>query len=184
MFTPVSIALHDGRSVEMRLLQQSDAPALLAYLAALSTESKSRFGPHAFDESTIKHICSHLAADDTQRFVACINNDIKAYMLVKQGMIAFDEERYKQLNMHFDAASTVTYAPSVADDFQNTGLGSAMLAVILNELKKDDCKVVVLWGGVQATNARAVHFYEKFGFKRIANFWHDNKDNIDMILEF
>ncbi|MBG9375065.1 GNAT family N-acetyltransferase [Panacibacter sp. DH6] len=182
MFAPGMILLKDGRSVDMRLLHEHDAPALLQYLNALSAASKSRFGPHAFDEATVNDICNHLPGDDTARYVAWLGNDIKAYMLVKRGMIAFDAERYAQLHMHFDAATTVTYAPSVADDFQNTGLGSAMFTIIVDALKEQGCTSIILWGGVQATNSRAVHFYGKFGFTPVAHFWHDDKDNIDMVL--
>ena len=84
--------------------------------------------------------------------------------------------------MHFDTNTTITFAPSVADAFQNSGLGSKMFSAILEDLKELSFKNIVLWGGVQATNTRAIHFYEKNGFTRIANFWYDNKDNIDMVL--
>ena len=58
-----------------------------------------------------------------------------------------------------------------------------MFDIILADLRKKKYKQVLLWGGVQATNARAVHFYEKHGFKNIGSFWHDGKDNYDMVLD-
>jgi hypothetical protein len=44
-------------------------------------------------------------------------------------------------------------------------------------------KTVILWGGVQATNTKAVNFYKKLGYRFIASFWHDEKDNYDMVKE-
>ena len=52
----------------------------------------------------------------------------------------------------------------------------------MSDLKRKGYKNLVLWGGVQATNYRAVHFYKKLGFQTIGSFWHDGKDNFDMVL--
>jgi diamine N-acetyltransferase len=40
----------------------------------------------------------------------------------------------------------------------------------------------MLWMGVQATNERAVHFYTKWGFHKVGEFYTD-KNNYDMILD-
>jgi diamine N-acetyltransferase len=181
IYIMTNIVLNDNRVVAMRLLQQGDANTLYHYLTGLSAESRSRFGPHSFDRDTVNHICNNLT-DDVQRFVSIADNCIVAYMLVRKGMIEGDAERYAQHNIFFDAETTVTYAPSVADDFQNTGLGSTMFAVILQQIKLQGNHAIILWGGVQATNARAVHFYTKHGFEPKGNFWFDGKDNIDMLL--
>ena len=181
MFELKNIVLKNGANVTMRLLQQQDAEALYVYLNSLSAESRSRFGPHAFDKETVYNICAN-TGENIKRIIALNNDRIVAYMLLKKGMIIEDAQRYAQYNMLFNENTTATYAPSVADDFQNTGLGSKMLAHILEIIKQQGFQKMILWGGVQATNARAVHFYDKHRFIRIANFWHDNKDNIDMIL--
>lgn len=175
------ILLRNGSNITMRLLKQQDAESLYNYLNTLSAESRSRFGPHAFDKETVNNICNNLN-DDTQRFVALTGETIVSYMLFKKGMITEDAKRYTQYHMFFDEQTTVTYAPSVADEFQNTGLGSKMFQLILETLTQQHYQKIILWGGVQATNARAVHFYLKHGFTSIANFWYDNKDNIDMVL--
>lgn len=177
-----NILLKDGSTIKFRLLQQEDAELLYNYLNTLSAESRSRFGPHGFNRETVYNICNNLDADNTQRFIALNGENIIAYMLLKKGMIPEDAQRYARYNIFFNEHTTVTYAPSVADEFQNSGLGSKMFSIILEKLKQQGYQKIVLWGGVQATNARAVHFYEKHGFAHVANFWHDNKDNIDMVL--
>lgn len=103
-------------------------------------------------------------------------------MLLQPGLLEADRNRYGSRNIFFDENTTITFAPSVADDFQNSGIGTKMFNVLLNEAKNKGYKTIVLWGGVQATNTRAVHFYEKHGFQHMGSFWHDEKDNHDMIL--
>jgi diamine N-acetyltransferase len=178
----MTIALANHPSASIRILQKEDAPALLAYLQELSAESKSRFGPHAFDAATVHKICAHLP-DDTQRYIAVdeTTGKIIAYMLVKNGMLEWDRQRYAERGLQFDENTTVTYAPSVADEWQSSGLGSAMYTVIEAKLQSRNIQTVVLWGGVQASNKKAVGFYTKYGYRLIASFWHDGKDNHDML---
>ncbi len=178
-----TITLKNGAQVLFRLLVSTDSEALFLYLQNLSAESRSRFGPHAFDQPTIDHICTHHDTDDVMRYIALCNGNIIAYMLVKHGLIEWDSIRFTARSQYFDPITTATYAASVLDKWQNTGLGSAMFELILEDLKKRYFQQLILWGGVQATNDRAVHFYEKFGFKKFGSFWHDEKDNLDMLLE-
>jgi diamine N-acetyltransferase len=178
------VSLRNGKSVEIRLVNQPDKDALYNYLQLLSPESRSRFGPHSFDWRTIHAIFDR--PDTTiQRYVAIdeANNDIIAYMLIKQGMIKEDQQRYAERNQFFDEADTVTFAPSVADAWQSSGLGSVMAAFIEDELRKKNIQRIILWGGVQATNLKAVNFYKKLNYQFISSFWFDNKDNHDMIKE-
>jgi diamine N-acetyltransferase len=166
----------------IRLLERGDAAALYNYFNRLSAESRSRFGPHPFDEATIRNICNDLPGD-VNRYVAVdlSSGEIVAYMLIKPGMIEWDEKRYAQRSQYFSKDNAVTFAPSVADEWQSTGLGSKMYAVIENELREKGISNIILWGGVQATNKKAVNYYKKHGYKFIASFWHDGKDNYDMV---
>ena len=104
-------------------------------------------------------------------------------MIVKKGMIDADKSRYQLLNIFFDENITATYAPSVADSWQNSGVGTAMFHYIMEDIKNIGYKYLVLWGGVQKKNERAVHFYCKHSFKQTGTYWHDGKDNLDMFLE-
>lgn len=180
----MKITLRDGRSVMIRLLQPADRVLLYNYLDHLSAESRSRFGPHAFDRSTIDGIVDQ-PDPAMQRYVALneVANEIVAYMLIKQGMIEEDRLRYAARGQFFDPSTTVTFAPSVADGWQGSGLGFAMSELICGKLTARSIRHIVLWGGVQATNNKAINFYKKLGYQFVASFWHDNKDNHDMIKE-
>lgn len=176
--------VRNGKTAEIRLINENDKELLYNYLQLLSPESRSRFGPHPFDWPAIhaifdqpdKTIHRYIAIDQT-------DNSIVAYMLIKQGMIKEDQQRYAERNQFFDDETTVTFAPSVTDAWQSTGLGSVMATFIEEELKKKNIRQIILWGGVQATNVKAVNFYKKLGYQFIASFWHDNKDNHDMVKE-
>ena len=112
----MKILLADNRTVTIRSLFETDKDPLYHYLQNLSPESRSRFGPHPFDKQTIDIICEH-PDNEIQRFIAESESTtaIVAYMLIKQGMIASDQQRYAQRNQFYEYDTTVTYAPSVAD---------------------------------------------------------------------
>jgi GNAT superfamily N-acetyltransferase len=171
------------KNVSFRLLERHDQHRLYDYLNQLSAESKSRFGPHAFDNRTIIEICDGLCGNTIYFIAEDSNSNIIAYMLLKKGTLDADRSRYDEYNILFDESLTATYAPSVADEWQNTGVGTAMFQYILLYLKNTGHRNLVLWGGVQALNRRAVHFYSKHHFKQAGSFWYQGKDNLDMFLE-
>ena len=174
-------SLKNGKAVEVRLLHQTDSQKLFEYFDIhFSKESKSRYGPHPFDSDTINAICQN-PNGQTSRYVALDEEgNIVAYMLIRQGMIEWDKERYALRNQSYDHHSSVTFAPSVADAWQSSGLGSFMTSMIEDLLRKRNIRKIILWGGVQATNEKAVNFYKKLGYEYIASFRHDGKDNYDM----
>lgn len=174
--------LRNGKIVEMRLLNENDNKNLFNYFdQRFSKESKSRFGPHSFDRETINTICQN-PNGEIMRYVAVDEDgNIVAYMLIKQGMIEWDLNRYALRQQTYDHNTSVTFAPSVADTWQSSGVGSLMNSIIENDLIKRGIRNIILWGGVQATNEKAVSFYKKLGYQFIASFWHDGKDNHDMV---
>ena len=109
-------------------------------------------------------------------------NNIVAYMLISQGMTEADRQRYSERNQYFDPVTTVTFAPWVGDAWQSTGLGFAM-ANIEEDLRKKSIRHVILWGGVQTTNFKALNYYKKLGYEYIDSFWFGDIDNHDMMKE-
>jgi diamine N-acetyltransferase len=174
--------LKNGRNVEVRLLQNNDNEKLFEFFDKhFSRESKSRFGPHPFDKETIHAICQNPDGEITRYVAIDEEKNIVAYMLIKQGMIEWDMNRYLTRQQTYDYDSSVTFAPSIADAWQSSGLGMLMNNIIEEDLRKRNIKHIILWGGVQATNEKAVNFYKKLGYQFLASFWHDGKDNHDMV---
>jgi GNAT superfamily N-acetyltransferase len=177
-----TITLRDNRKINVRPLQNSDEERLFKYFSDLSETTKSRFGPHLFDRDSVKHICNEQGRDIT-RYISVDDKDgLIAYMLVKKGMNEGEQYRLRQKNIEFDETLFCTFAPSVADAWQSSGLGTAMYELIEKDIRSNTSfRFIILWGGVQTTNERAVRFYEKHGFKQVGAFWYDGKDNYDMI---
>lgn len=177
------VSLKNGEDIIIRLVQEEDAPYLLQYLESLSEESKNRFVPHPFNAETIHLICKD-GYSDTRYYIAehAKTHDIIAYALLKLGVLKNDAERYvHQYQQPLEEALTCSYAPSVADAFQNRGIGSLLLEYILLDVYLLGRKHVILWGGVQADNENALRYYKKRGFKLVGSFARDTSNNYDMI---
>jgi len=74
------------------------------------------------------------------------------------------------------------YNISIKKEVQNLGIGSCLLEYLLEELKKDGFKTVVL--EVRKSNSKAINLYKKFGFaevKVLPKFYPDGEDAIYMI---
>jgi GNAT superfamily N-acetyltransferase len=178
--------LPSGERIRMRLLRSDDAVRLGEYFAGLSVQTRARYGPHPFDQATADAICAALDPTTLLRMVATVPREggerIIAYMLLKLGVLEKDEQRYAERRMPLDPATDCTVAPSVADDYQNRGVGGVMMTHLLRSARQMGRRRVVLWLGVQATNDRAVHFYTKCGFRKVGEFFTD-KNYFDMILD-
>lgn len=169
-----------NESVIIRKHNASDNEKLYKYLSGLSEESKKRFGPHPFNREAIDEFYSAgnpytaYIAEDTATF------EIIAYAIIKKGLIQEDMLRLNSLGIQTDEDTDCTFAPSVADKWQSRGLGDKLFRFILEDLKNKNYRRIILWGGVQSTNDRAVNYYKKNNFIKVGEFEH-NGNNFDMI---
>jgi GNAT superfamily N-acetyltransferase len=181
-----SATARSGALMLIRPLRADDAARLWDYFGRLSAQTRSRYGPHPFDEATANEICATLDHSALLRLVATVLDDggerIIAYTLLQMGVREDDEQRYAGLGIPLDPHTDCTLAPSVADEHQNQGIGGEMMRHILQVAPRMGRRRIVLWAGVQATNDRAVHFYTRSGFRKVGEFFTD-KNNYDMILD-
>ncbi|MEL6659604.1 MAG: GNAT family N-acetyltransferase [Bacteroidota bacterium] len=162
-----------------RSVLPNDQAALLAYFQGLSPETHRRFAPHPFDEATIKAIC-HGQRDKCIAYVAVDQDKIVAYAIVLQGYTRGEHHRYQAYDVALNERNDYTLAPSVADAYQSQGIGSALYQYVERELRALGAQKIVLWGGVQLSNQRAVRFYLKHGFRTLAQFQYQGA-NLDMV---
>jgi diamine N-acetyltransferase len=157
-------------AITLRPLQASDAPALGAYFLSLSDRTREVYGPHPFTQAMADEICAHLASPAGQqylRLLALHGSQVLGYFIVYLGLHGGDRQRrYQEL----DPALTCTLAPSVADAWQNGGLGSHLMSYAKDCARHFGKTTMVLWSGVRADNPRAIHFYTKHGFTRHGDF--------------
>lgn len=178
--------LRNDEPVTLRSLRAEDSARLGEYFLGLSADTRARYGPHPFDQATADAICAALDPNDMLRMIAMVaagdDERIIAYVLLKRGAWPADRERYAKLGIPLQPETVSALAPSVADEYQNQGVGGLLVEHVLNIARQLEQRQVVLWGGVQATNARGIHFYTKWGFRKVGEFFTD-KNNHDMILE-
>ncbi len=155
---------------------------LHTYLNHLSAQTKNRYSPHPFHISAIEEFY----ADKTNIGYIAVDektNDLIAYTIIKQGYLAHDSPRLANYGLFLNESTDATFAPSVADAWQGQGIGKLLFQFILNDLQNTAINRIILWGGVQKSNAHAIRFYEKLGFCILGEFEH-NGMNVDMALEW
>ncbi len=175
-------ATKTGHTIELRFFTLADTDALLTYLHQLSNETKQRFGPHSFDAASIQQLyqqpANHLGfiAFDTA------STSIIAYSIIKIGFLQHDQQRLESYGLQLSQTTDCTFAPSVADASQSSSVGTAMLQFIKEELKQTSIQRIILWGGVQAGNEKAVNYYLKHQFRILGEFEYNGK-NYDMVFD-
>jgi GNAT superfamily N-acetyltransferase len=183
------VCLPGPETVVLRLLRQDDGPALGRYFLGLSDATRRVYAPHAFDLATAAQLCAELDPDQALRFVALSaagesGAEVIAYIIVRLIPGSGEVQRYAAVGISLDPESTFYLAPSVADDYQSRGVGSALMRPILHWLRRLGCQQLVLSGGVRAQNARARRFYAKLGFRHVGDFQTQGEvDNHDMVLD-
>jgi GNAT superfamily N-acetyltransferase len=182
MIKPVNTSLTDGKRITIRRLVASDASAFGGFLEGLSDETRRFYRPHALDESEARRICGSIEADSALRLIATTEGTdrIEAYVLTEFVIPEDEKERYADYGIALEDGLDCRIAPSVADGQQNRGLGSMVLSHTIQVLRGLGLRHVVLFGGTQAGNSRAIHVYQKLGFIALGSFQTKGIDNIDM----
>lgn len=152
---------------------------LLFYLSALGNETRSFFGPHAFDKISLD-----LFYQDPKNtaYIATEGNQIIGYSIIRHGFLLHDAPRLSSYGLQLDPDTDACFAPSVADHWQGRGLGRELFSYIINELSNSKVTRLILWGGVQTVNQRAVRYYEQLGFRTLGYFEYQGW-NADMVYE-
>jgi diamine N-acetyltransferase len=179
---------YGGTPVLFRPVLPADAKILGDYFLSLSDQTKHRYGPHRFDRETAEELVATTDHAHTLRMIATVpsgaTEQVIAYIILILGIREDDAARYTLLNMPLHADTDCTLAPSVADAYQSKGLGSLLLQHIKLMARRLGRTRMVLWGGTQATNERAIHYYHKHGFQTVGEFQEPpGHNNYDMIMD-
>ncbi len=169
------LTLRSGADATLRLLSNDDADLLGAYFARLSPRTRDFYGPHPFDQETADRLCGETRSDtEVVRFVVTVPDGdsarIIAYFIVGFRMQESDTKRYAARGTPLDDRTDAYLAPSVEDGCQDTGVGSAVMGHLVPWLRGLGRRRLVLLGGVQQRNGRAIAFYRKWGFRIVGDF--------------
>ena len=167
------------KRVELRKLHPGDFEDLIFYFQNLSDETKSRFGPHNFNLEGLEQL--YKGKEKHFGFIAqeTDSGNIVAYSVIKKGFLEHDSFRLESYGLKLNQETDCAFAPSVSDVWQGQGVGEALFDFITHELKTEGFARIILWGGVQASNEKALAFYRKLGFTTLGNFEY-NGWNYDM----
>lgn len=171
----------NNRPVTLHRLQPLDRDDLYDYLQHLGDATRKRFGPHAFDWASITRFY-HPSERNTGYIARSVETgEIVAYAILKSGFLEHDAPRLRSYGLQLSPHSDSTFAPSVADAWQSEGLGNMVFQFILDDIRDTPVERIILWGGVQSDNEKAVGFYRKNGFVALGQFRNDVL-NDDMVL--
>jgi diamine N-acetyltransferase len=175
--------LKNKATVHLQQLDNGNYEQLLQYFAALSDETRARFGPHPFNIDTLKYLFEN--EKEYYGYIATepITNKVTAYAVVKKGFLQHESERLQRYGLILNNDTDAVYAPSVADAWQGLGLGTRLFRYIENDLQARGIKRVILWGGVQSSNFKALNYYINLGFTLLGQFEY-NGNNKDMSYTF
>lgn len=158
-----------------RIATTADCDSIVSFYQQLQEATRRLYAPHLMDRESIQQ----QVADPDYLMLLSIEEDLAGYQVFLKGAFPWESDRFKQygitLNQH-----TASYAPVLGDNFQGRGIGASMLKQALPLLKAAGIRQLILWGGVQCANIRAVNFYLKNGF-RIAGYFEWEGANYDMI---
>jgi GNAT superfamily N-acetyltransferase len=167
--------------LSFRRLHSSDESNLLEYLYALNQLSSSRFGPHPFTKEALRDFYHPYQPHTGYIAVENETGNIAANFIIRKGPLPHDVSRLQSYGISLNNEKDFTFAPSVADTWQNRGIGTPLLQYIIGDVKTKGAKRLLLWGGVKSENLQAIRFYSKNGFEVLGKFEY-NGWNTDMIL--
>jgi GNAT superfamily N-acetyltransferase len=167
-----------GLALTFRPLDRADAASLGAYFIGLSEDTTRRYGPHPFDQTTADQFCAAIDFREAIRMIATIpaastnkgGEQVIAYFILQLDAPQGECERYSAAGITLDPQADCIIAPSLADAYQNRGLGTPLMEHIFSLARRLGRKHILLNGGVYLSNERAVHYYEKLGFQRVRMF--------------
>jgi len=179
-----SLTLTNGNKAILRPLEADDVNKLDDFLSGLSEETKRLITAPDADLPTATELCDAINKYDKLRFVleATPENRIIGLLEFSFGIPDGDIRRFKTASYMLDENTDCRFGPTLADNYQNKGLGTSLFSYITEIARQFGKKRIILWGGVLKDNARAVHYYKKHGFKIVGTFSDKGDEMLDMIL--
>jgi len=176
-----------GEQLILRPLLPSDGEMLARFLAGLSAESRRLSTFSSYDRATAQELCDAIARYDKLRLAVMetsgAEESIVGLMEFSFDLTAGDLSRYANYGEPLDQKTDCRFGPTLADSWQNRGVGSQLLPPIWKMARRFGRSRVILWGGVLADNGRAIRFYTKNGFRHVGRFVNgDGQECCDMIL--
>lgn len=179
------IDVPSGEKLIIRPLEKEDEEKLAQLFKNLSENTKNFYTSEEPFETRAKEHIDAINKYDKLRFVLEKTdlNEIIGLFEFSFDIPPNDISRFENYAIKLTSNTDCRIGPLLKDEYQSKGFGSLVLPAILNIAKQFNKKRVILWGGVNKNNAKAIRFYEKNGFKNLGSFINQNKiECYDMLL--
>ena len=164
----------------LRPLVHADEDSLASFLSKLGPET---WEVCRYDESAAD-MCAAIDCHDKLRFVLAESNSIIGLLEYSLEITDGDIVRFANYGVYLNGETDCRLAPCLADEYQSRGIGSAVFPRFAELARKFGQRRIILLGGVFRSNARAVRFYRKCGFREVGQFCTSSGiESLDMILE-
>lgn len=198
-----AVQLPAGDRAQLRLLEPTDGDRFGHFLRELSEATRSLYAPHPLTLDFGRQLCCELdyaglsdpSDPATLRFIGLVAaagdaapQQVVAYFILYLGVGDSTIVRYLDHGVRLDESATCTFAPVVADAYQDKGVGSALVPGVFGAARRLGFVQCVLMGGTRAINHRAIRYYEKAGFRQVGDFTTHTADgtaleNHDMVMD-
>lgn len=176
----------DGENLIIRPLESTDVDALAQFFHALSPQTRYFATFEDDDGTTAQEWCDAIARYDKLRFVIQPQGSprIVGVLEFSFAITEADSLRYTAYGITLDAQTDCRFGPTLADDYQNRGVGTLVLPFSTEVARRFGKRRMILWGGVYTDNERAIRYYEKNGFRRVGTFADPHGlESLDMLLD-
>lgn len=178
-----TIISKNNESFVFRELHKNDAERLGEFFSKLSSNTRSRFGPHPLTSEYAEKLCSSIDTTKTIRFILENSFEFVGYFIIDFTSFENEVNRYLSYGTNIDSKIDPVFAPCIVDKYQNCGIASQAMAKIIDFAESKNIRSLVLMGGTQESNFLARAFYNKFGFVEYGTFFTEF-NNVDMRLCF
>lgn len=183
------VTLSSGEQEVLRPLAHDDTNKLGSFLLGLSEETKRNIISADGHLPPATELCEAINKYDKLRLVvetvpsSETDDRIVGLMEFSFDIPEGDIERYKRAGYSLDQNTDCRFGPTIADDYQDRGHGSKIFPYVVKIAREFGKERIILWGGVLKDNERAIHYYEKHGFKTVGTFSDGEDEMVDMILD-
>lgn len=178
------LVLGNGERVVLRPLVPEDVQKLARFLERLSVKTREQSTFSSYDIAMAQELCEAINRYDKLRFVlenSC--EEICGLFEFSLDIPESDVDRFNDYGITL-GDNDCRWGITIADDYQNFGVGKLIFPFMVRVVKGFGYARIILYGGVLASNERAIHYYEKLGFKEVGRFVNqDEIASVDMVLD-
>jgi len=178
-----TIISKNKESFVFRELNENDAKRLGNFFSMLTSDTRAKFGPHPLTPEYAEKLCSSIDTTKTIRFIVENSFEVVGYFIIDFTPFENEVNRYLSYGTNIDSKIDPVFAPCIADKYQNCGIASQVMTMIIDYAASKNIRSLVLMGGTQESNLLARAFYNKFGFVEYGTFFTEF-NNVDMRLCF